>query len=169
MLVELLTLVVLLPLLTSRLPASIRALRRFEKDRLFAQGSIAVLALGMLCLGLAPAISIAIIGIIVLALGSGQDSLLRSMATDLAPRPEISIVYSAITMLRAVGGSTSGPIYAGLYAAGIQKKMLGLPFLAAGAFFVIALGLCVAITDAKASGEQAVPAEERDVNEPLLG
>lgn len=168
MLVELLTLIVLLPLLTSQLPSSIRAFRLFEKEKMFAQGSITALAVGMLCLGLAPAMSIAIIGIIVLALGSGQDSLLRSMATDLAPRSEISIVYSAITILRAIGSATSGPIYAGLYAAGIRAERLGLPFLVAAGFLIMALGLCLVITDTDAEGDRALLSEEADLVEPLL-
>lgn len=168
MLVELFTLAILLPLLTSNLPSRIRALHPFCKDQIFATGSIAILAIGTLCLGSAPIIGIAITGIVLLALGSGQDSLLRSMATDLAPRSEISIVYSAITMLRAIGGSISGPIYAGLYAAGIRNEVLGLPFLVAGGFFVIALALCVAITSAKAEGGGTV-AEEEGETERLLG
>jgi hypothetical protein len=64
-------------------------------------------------------------GIIILALGTGQDSLPRSITTELVDPSEISIVYSTITMLRAIGGSVSGPIYAEHYVIGIDHQNEG--------------------------------------------
>lgn len=168
MLIEFLTLVVLLPLLASYLPQSFRLLRSFRKDQRIAQWSIVVLAIGSVCLGIAPRISIAVLGIVIFALGSGQDSLLRSMATDLGSSSDVSTIYSAITMMRALGGSSSGPIYAGLYGAGLRRDRPGLPFVFAGFFFVIALLLSTAITHTKTVENRSVLTTADNEVEPLL-
>ena len=148
--IEFVALVVLLPMLTSGLSPKFQQLSAFTKDKTFAQGSLIALAMGTFCLGFAPVVAIAIIGIIVLALGTGQDSLTRSMATDMVAVSDLSTMYSAITMLRAIGGSISVPIYAWLYTAGLKHKgegWLGLPYLVAGALFVVALALLMVLRD----------------------
>jgi hypothetical protein len=60
--VEFFALIVVLPMLTKHAPHQVRGLRLFKKEKLLAQGSVVVLAVGTLCLGLAPAVSIAIAG-----------------------------------------------------------------------------------------------------------
>jgi hypothetical protein len=60
--VEFFALIVVLPMLTKHVPHQVRGLRLFKKEKLLAQGSIAALAVGTLCLGIAPAVSIAIAG-----------------------------------------------------------------------------------------------------------
>jgi hypothetical protein len=60
--VEFFALIVVLPMLTKHAPHQVRGLRLFKKEKLLAQGSIAALAVGTLCLGIAPAVSIAIAG-----------------------------------------------------------------------------------------------------------
>ncbi|KAJ4340046.1 hypothetical protein N0V95_007597 [Ascochyta clinopodiicola] len=167
--IEFLALVVLLPALTSGLPSGFQRLPTFAKDKTFAQASLIALAIGTFCLGFAPAVSIAIIGIVVLALGTGQDSLTRSMATDMVHVSDLSTLYSAITMLRAIGGSISGPIYAWLYTAALRKDVeawLGLPYIVAGALFVVALGLLTVVKD---PARDEIKASDDAVREPLLG
>ena len=95
-----------------------------------------------------------------MALGTGQDSVLRSMATDMVDPSGVSIVYSAITMLRAIGGSISGPIYAGLYSAGMGagNKWMGLPFVVAGLLFAVACLLLLTLRDE--SGYEALSDRE---------
>lgn len=168
MCIEFFALVVVLPALTSGLPSSFRTLSTFTKDKTFAQISLVVLALGCFCLGLAPVSAVAIIGIVVLALGTGQDSLTRSMATEMVSVSDLSTVYSAITMLRAIGGSISGPIYAWLYTAALRHKgegWLGLPYLMAGVFFVVALALLTVVRDPQGG----IVEEEAEEHRPLLG
>jgi hypothetical protein len=60
--VELLMLVVILPLLTLTLPASFQRLSPAMKDKHIAGWSLLALAVGQLCLGLAPIAAIAILG-----------------------------------------------------------------------------------------------------------
>ncbi|KAJ4987223.1 major facilitator superfamily transporter [Stagonosporopsis vannaccii] len=166
--VEFLALAFLLPALTSNLPTIFRRANTFAKDKFVAQWSLVVLAIGTICLGVAPVVGIAIAGIIILALGSGQDSLTRSMATEMVRTDEISTMYSAITMLRAIGGSVSGPVYAWLYTTGLKQRgdvWLGLPYLVAGALFVTAVAMLVFIRNTN-EGETAEADEE--VREPLL-
>jgi MFS family permease len=164
---EFVALVLVLPALTSILPASFRKASVFTKDKTLAQWSCGALAIGMLCLGLAPVVGLAIVGIVVLALGSGQDSLTRSMATEMVSTGDISVVYSAITMLRAIGGSISGPLSAWLYTVGLKQKgavWLGLPYLVAGALFVLAVTVLTFVRNSK---EDEVGADD-EAREPLL-
>lgn len=165
--IELVTLVVVLPALTSHLPSSFQKLPTLVKDKAFAQGSLAALTVGTFCLGFAPVVAIAIVGIVILALGTGQDSLTRSMATDMVNVSDLSTLYSAITMLRAIGGSISGPIYAWLYTAALKNQgeaWLGLPYLVAGSLFVVALGLTMVLRDPE---KEVLGDDEED--RPLLG
>lgn len=167
MLVELLALVILLPLFAANLPYLFQTRSRFQKDQYLARWSIVALGLGCLILGLAPKIYIAIAGILVLALGSGQDSLLRSMSTDLGSESEISSVYTAVTMLRAVGGSLSGPFYAGIYSVGLKLGWPSLPFILAGLFFTVGFVICSMVTD-NTSNRRHLCAVEDETEEPLL-
>jgi MFS family permease len=167
--IEFIALIVILPALTSGLPSSFQRLPTFAKDKTFALGSLVALAVGTFCLGLAPVVVIAIAGVVVLALGTGQDSLTRSMATDMVPVNDLSTLYSAITMLRAIGGSISGPIYAWLYTVALRhqgESWLGLPYLVAGGLFMVALGLLMVLHDPAGNEDEAGSAVDR---EPLLG
>jgi MFS family permease len=168
MLIEFLTLVLILPCLASYLPQSFRSLRSFRKEKYLAEGSIVALFVGGIFLGFAPTVHLAIAGVIILALGTGQDSLLRSMATELAPKSDISIVYSAVTMLRAIGGSVSGPLYAQLYSSGLKSHTSGLPFMTSAALFALALVLCMTVTDGETNDDDKTNVEERRETEPLL-
>ncbi len=166
--VEFLALAFLLPLLTSSLTATFQRAGAFAKDKILAQWSLITLAAGTLCLGIAPVIGIAIVGIVVLALGSGQDSLTRSMATEMVHGGEVSTMYSAITMLRAIGGSISGPMYAWLYSTGLKYRgdsWLGLPYLVAGALLVTAVAILTFIHNTK---ESQLDTADEEAQEPLL-
>jgi MFS family permease len=166
--IEFLALVIVLPVLTSHMPSTFNKLRAFAKDKMFAQWSLVALVVGTLCLGFAPVVAVAIFGIIILALGTGQDSLTRSMATEMVRANEISTMYSAITMLRAIGGSISGPMYAWLYTVGLRlngEVWLGLPYLVAGALFIVALGMLMFIRDPEKDETSTTDDEAR---EPLL-
>ncbi|KAJ4337401.1 hypothetical protein N0V87_004724 [Didymella glomerata] len=102
--------------------------------------------------GLAPVVGLAIAGIVILALGSGQDSLTRSMVTEMVRSEDISTTYSAITMLRAIGGSISGPMCAWLYSIGLRQTgeaWIGLPYLVAGALFVLATFMVASVRNPK--------------------
>ncbi|KAJ4350449.1 uncharacterized protein N0V89_009070 [Didymosphaeria variabile] len=166
--VELLMLVLVLPLLTIILSAHFPRLSPAMKDKHIAEWSLVALAVGQLCLGFAPVVAVAILGVIILAMGAGQDSLLRSLATELVPARDISILYSAITMLRAIGGSISGPIYAWLYTVGLNQEhevWLGLPYIVAGALFLVALGLLIALSVPEREGYEAIDDREEEEEE----
>ena len=166
--IEFVALVLVLPALTSILPASFQKASVFVKDKTLAQWSCAALATGMLCLGLAPVVGLAIAGIVVRALGSGQDSLTISMTTEMVSTGDISVVYSAITMLRAIGGSISGPLSAWLYTIGLKQKgavWLGLPYLVTGALFVLAVTVLTFVRTSKAD---EVGTANEEAREPLL-
>jgi MFS family permease len=162
---ELLPLLLLLPLalhFLSRLGFS-----PFSIDAYVSKASVALLFIGAVTIGLAPHAYVAILGIAIVALGTGQDSALRSMTTDMVEPSGVSIIYSAITMLRGIGASVSGPIYAGLYSVGLRYGgvWLGLPFLAAGVFFAGGLALLLCLKD---TYHESVEDREDEEQQPLL-
>jgi MFS family permease len=169
MAMELLPLLLLLPLalhFLSRLNLS-----PFAKDAYIAKASVALLAIGAATIGLAPHVYVAILGIAIVALGTGQDSALRSMTTDMVDPSGVSIVYSAITMLRGIGASVSGPIYAGLYSVGLRYGggWLGLPFVVAGLFFAGGLALLLCLKDVQDGLEdESLQDREDEEQQPLL-
>ncbi|KAK7183939.1 hypothetical protein DPSP01_011737 [Paraphaeosphaeria sporulosa] len=161
--VELLMLVFFLPLLTATLPVRFQNLSPAMKDKNVAGWSLLALAVGQLCLGFAPVAAVAILGVVIIAMGAGQDSLLRSLATEMVPTRDISMIYSAITMLRAIGGSVSGPIYAWLYAVGLRQRQevwIGLPYIVAGLLFLVALGLLMGLEVPEREGYEAIEEDE---------
>jgi MFS family permease len=165
---ELLPLLLLLPLALHFL--SRLGLSPFSKDAYIAKASVALLFVGAVTIGLAPHAYVAILGIAIIALGTGQDSALRSMTTDMVDPSGVSIVYSAITMLRGIGASVSGPIYAGLYSVGLRYGgvWLGLPFLAAGVFFAGGLALLLCLKDAQGGTGHESGEDQEDEEQPLL-
>ncbi|KAF2012817.1 MFS general substrate transporter [Aaosphaeria arxii CBS 175.79] len=158
MLVELTTCLTILPLIAMGL--SRYGVSPFSKDLYIAQGSVAALVIGLWCLGLAPVIGLAVFGIVMAGLGTAQESVLRSMVTDMVDPEGVSIAYSAMTMLRTIGASVSGPIYAGLYAAGLDHgwSWLGLPYLFAGGLFALIFVVLLFFKDS--SAYQPIPNEE---------
>lgn len=81
----------------------------------------------------------------------------------MVPARDISMIYSAITMLRAIGGSISGPIYAWLYAVGLRQKQelwLGLPYIIAGLLFLVALGLLTCLEVPERGGYEVIGDQE---------
>jgi MFS family permease len=169
MAMEFVTLLVLLPLalhFLSRLKFS-----PFAKDAYIAKASVALLAIGAVTVGLAPHAYVAVLGIAIIALGTGQDSALRSMTTDMVDPSGVSIVYSAITMLRGIGASISGPIYAGLYSVGLRygEVWLGLPFVVAGLFFTVGLALLLCLKYVQGGLEdESLQGREDEEHQPLL-
>ncbi|MCJ1286766.1 hypothetical protein MMC26_006112 [Xylographa opegraphella] len=132
--VQLFLLIILLPfagyVLSERLNFS-----SHDKDRTLMLLSCAVMGTGALCLGLAPEIGLAVIGIILMSFGAGLHALVRSLVTLHTSSNNISVVYSAMSMVTTVTAALAGPLFNETYSAGLQlgKMWHGLPFfIAAG-------------------------------------
>ncbi|MCJ1380715.1 hypothetical protein MMC17_003823 [Xylographa soralifera] len=104
-----------------------------DKDRILMLLSCAVMATGAVCLGLAPAIGPAVIGIVLMSFGAGLLSLVRSLLTLHVSPDNMSVVYSVMSMVNVTTAALGGPLFNETYSAGLQlgNMWYGLPFLVA--------------------------------------
>jgi hypothetical protein len=120
---------VLLPLLT-RTIAEPRGWTDWTRDRRYAIVSIAVTALGLTVIGLAPVLAIEVIGLLLVALGSCTTGLLMSLLGGVVRPNQVSTVYSAALMLSMVSRSVTAPVASALLVKGLELgwDWMGLPF-----------------------------------------
>lgn len=100
------------------------------KDLLLARFSIIVLAIGSFVVAASPTIGLTIFGMIIWTVGTGFDSLTRSLITTLVDKEHIGRLYSIITVVETVGALIAGPTLNWLYSVGLKKGngWIGLPF-----------------------------------------
>ena len=69
-----------------------------------------------------------------MSMGTGLISLARSLLTTSVSPKNVSVAYSLMTVLGVVGTSVAGPIYSGIFSAGLAlgPAWYGLPYLVAG-------------------------------------
>lgn len=111
-----------------------------HRDHRLTQGSGAVATIGLLAMGLAPAPALLICGLVLLCLGSAFPITARSLATSMVPPDHVGTLYSAIAITQSLGILVSGPLFAYLYRIGLHVggAWMGLPFVQAGLFYMIA-------------------------------
>ncbi|MCJ1392549.1 hypothetical protein MMC18_005417 [Xylographa bjoerkii] len=142
--VQLFLLILLLPL-TGHVLLKYFHFSPHAKDRVLVLASSALMATGAMCLGLAPEIGPAVIGIILMSCGAGLLSLVRSLVTLHVSSEDLSVVFSVMSMMIVISAAVGGPLFNETYAAGLRlgRMWYGLPFfIAAGLValeFVLAL------------------------------
>jgi len=143
--VNLIAIMICLPLVGYFLVSQLHMSAR-QRDIYLARASSLVILAGLVGIGIAQTASLAITGVVLSALGSGIDALLRSFLTSVIAQDELSLFYTAMTLFQILGESASGPLYSSLFSLGLNMEgtWLGLPFLvASGLFVVLATMLCM--------------------------
>ncbi|KAF7514818.1 hypothetical protein G7054_g14972 [Neopestalotiopsis clavispora] len=112
-------------------------LTRYVRDRVLVQVEGVLLLIGALCTALAPTVALAIGGIVLMSFGMAVLTILRSVMTDLVPRQDITLIYSAATMMMRAGSGVAGPLFAWAFGFGMKlgTAWTGLPFIISAAFF----------------------------------
>lgn len=112
----------------------------FSKDVLLCRISFALVTAGVLIDGLAPVISILMLGFFVHTLGSGTAALVRSLMAGLVKPTEVARLFTVMSMLQTVSILLASPLVATLYQAGLKMggNWVGLPFLVGGTLFAVA-------------------------------
>ncbi|KAI2781022.1 MFS general substrate transporter [Daldinia loculata] len=120
----------ILPLIT-RLIADKRGWSAWARDRLYAIVSIAATALGLMVIGVAPALVVEALGLLFVAVGSCSTGLLMSLLGGAVRPSQVSAVYSAAHMLSIVVRSVIGPVLSALLVTGLELgwSWMGLPFV----------------------------------------
>lgn len=126
---------VLLPLIT-RTIADPRGWTAWSRDRRYAILSITVTALGLMVIGMAPALVVETIGLLLVALGSCTTGLLMSLLGGAVRPSQVSTLYSAALTLSMVMRSVSGPVVSSLLVKGLELgwNWMGLPFAVVAIF-----------------------------------
>lgn len=128
-LVNILVLLAFIPLLSTFLIKKMGFSSK-GKDLLLARFSIIVLAIGSFVIAASPTIGLTIFGMIIWTVGTGYESLTRSLITTLVDKEHIGRLYSIITVVETVGALIAGPTLNWLYSVGLKKGggWIGLPF-----------------------------------------
>ena len=127
--VKLVLLAAILPglsyLVTERLHVSAK-----RKDLLIARMSAIFLFVGWLVIATSPNIGLTIGGLVIMTLGAGFDSFLRSLITTLVDKEHVARLYSAIAVVEISSSLVASPVVATLYSVGLKWKgpWIALPF-----------------------------------------
>ncbi|KAF3397997.1 hypothetical protein F1880_006430 [Penicillium rolfsii] len=110
------------------------------RDHRLSQGSGLISIIGYFAIGLAPVPGLLISGLVILSLGSAFFITARSLATSLVSPDQVGTLYSALAISSSLGILISGPLFAYLFRIGLRfgDAWMGLPFLQAGLFYMIA-------------------------------
>lgn len=132
--VNIILFILVLPLMTRWLLLGRYHFSSMRKDLWLARGSNILLPTGFIVLALSPNVGSAVTGIIILTLGTGFPSLMRSLVTSMVDPHYIARLYGLITIFEMVGYMLSGPMLAVLFKHGLELGgfAVGLPFFAAG-------------------------------------
>lgn len=112
----------------------------FSKDVLLCRVSFALVTTGVLIDGLAPVISVLMLGLFVHTLGSGTAALVRSLMAGLVKPTEVARLFTVMSLLEIVSVLVASPLVASLYETGLKigGGWVGLPFLVGGTLFAVA-------------------------------
>lgn len=137
----------------------------FSKDILLCRISAALVTAGIVVNGLAPTISLFLLGLFVQMLGAGTSALIRSLSAGLVKDEEIARLYTAMSLVQTLIMVVAPPVIAGLFQEGMKKggQWIGLPLLVGGLLFGVATGAMWALPfGAAAEAKRRTAVEEGD-------
>jgi hypothetical protein len=129
------------------MPAASTAIRRVSCDGVTAQDKRLCQASGLLnvfgffSIATAGTPVLYMLALAFLSLGSGFDTAMSSFATSLVQPHQIASLHSVAATAKSIGGLVSGPLFARLMQVGFElgSGWLGMPYIAAGLFFMTVL------------------------------
>ncbi|KAI1807049.1 MFS general substrate transporter [Daldinia bambusicola] len=127
----------------STAPKKIRAPDEHHRDLSLARWSYALLAVSLFVLGLAPTLSGFVFGLLLMALGSGFNSLTRSLMSLYVDPEHRSRLFSLVAMVEVVGSVYAQPFLAALFALGMKLGggWIGLPYYGLSVLITVAVAL----------------------------
>ncbi|KAM3516752.1 hypothetical protein NHJ13051_009616 [Beauveria bassiana] len=127
--------------MVNQLLLNVAALPAIVKDMWLSRGSILCLVVGTFGLGLAPTSANMILALTVYSLGSGYGATIRSLLTATVSPNHTGMLYSLMSLLENTGALVAGPLLAVTFRIGMGwgGVWVGLPFIAAGFMFSIAM------------------------------
>ncbi|CAH0036679.1 unnamed protein product [Clonostachys rhizophaga] len=139
---------IILPLVSHLLtstttPAIFRVKDEKLRDVVLLRGSFVFLIVGLIVVGLATDLIGFMFGLVVLVLGSGYASLLKSLMSLYADAKHRSRLFSLIGMVEVLARVYSEPALAGLYSLGLRHGggWIGIPYFGVALFIAVCLAL----------------------------
>ncbi|KAK2755915.1 hypothetical protein FQN54_005711 [Arachnomyces sp. PD_36] len=125
---------------------TLRALRMAneqERDLALAKYSFCFALLGFVVLGATPSLALFIVGLLVLALGSGYSSLVHSIMSLYVDPLHQSQLFCLVGMVEVIGTLFGAPMLAGLFTMGIRLGggWIGLPYYGLAALALLCIGV----------------------------
>ncbi|KAI0165250.1 MFS general substrate transporter [Hypoxylon sp. FL1284] len=113
------------------LPRWLRVADEKRRDLVLARWSFAAYVAGTFLLAVAPTLAVFIAGLLVMSLGSGSASLVKSIATSHVDPEHLSRFFSLLALVEMTSSIWSTPALAGLFALGMRLggEWIGLPYL----------------------------------------
>ncbi|KAL3420515.1 ATP synthase F0 [Phlyctema vagabunda] len=113
------------------------------KDLYLAKASVLFLPVGFFIMAFAASVSLMTTGLMIMTLGTGYSSLMRSLVTSMVAKEYTARLYGAITGIEMLGSMISGPVLAGLFQWGIHLggSWQGIPFFAGGLMMTLTASL----------------------------
>lgn len=148
------TTAVVLPLVDVLLRKKLR-ISLAAKDMWLVRGSILIMLLGSICVGLSKSTVMFVLSLAVFGLGSGYEFAMRGLLAQIAG-DSIATVYTTMSLMETIGELIAGPMLARLYRVGLGwgGDWIGLPLFAIAGLFTVAAIIvwCIRLPDD--SGEQ---------------
>ncbi|CEJ83810.1 hypothetical protein VHEMI03266 [[Torrubiella] hemipterigena] len=109
------------------------------KDMWLVRGSILIMLLGSICVGLSKSTVMFVSSLAVFGLGSGYEYAMRGLLAQIAG-DSIATVYTTMSLMETIGELIAGPMLARLYRVGLGwgGDWIGLPLFAIAGLFTIA-------------------------------
>ncbi|KAI1177378.1 major facilitator superfamily domain-containing protein [Nemania sp. FL0916] len=120
-------------------PARYRAKDEQYRDLFLARWSYVILFIGAVTLGLSPTLGGFVLGLILMAVGSGFGSLSKSLMSIYVDPAHRSRLFSLVGMVEVLGSVFSQPLLAGLFSLGLRWHgvWIGLPYLGLAALIAL--------------------------------
>lgn len=136
-------------------PAKFRAKDEHHRDLSFAKWSYGILVVGIAALGLAPTLPAFIFGLVITALGSGFNSLTRSLMSLYVDPEHRSRLFSLVGMVEVIGSVYAQPMMAGLFTLGMKLggEWIGLPYFALSILVAVTASLLLFVRVPKEAGD----------------
>lgn len=152
---------VILPWLSRYLMQStkLRAADEHHRDLSIARWSAGISGLAALTLGLAPTLPGFLLGLVILALGSGTFSLVRSLMSLYVDPVHRSRLFGLVGMVEIVGQIYAQPMLAELFALGMRLggEWIGLPYLGLAVLVAVVTVLLLFVRVSPKVGSQEAP------------
>jgi MFS family permease len=107
--VTLAVLLVLIPIASEVLLKTFK-ISNTQKDLMLVRGSATLLTIGTLLLGLSKESSVAVLSLLIFALGNGFTTVSKSLLTTFGPHEMAGTLLSAMNVSAALGAMIAGPI-----------------------------------------------------------